>query len=308
MILYAVLACVLTVMCVPLISQFMKTHSIVGKDVHKPMTPQIPEMGGLSYIISLSIVCVIAWILLHSLLYLVALSVMVVAALIGAYDDLRGISQSRKVLLSCGAGIPLLFFIEDTTIDFIIVSVDFSWFYYVLVIIGVAACSNATNILAGFNGEEAGLGAIAAGSVGVCSMILGKEVPQLLLFSLCAALLAFLIFNKYPAYIFPGDIGTLPIGGLIAASVIIGKIELLGFSALLLPITEFFLKMGVWFKGKKYGPTKVVKGRLIPPPYLSIANFLTKRLILTEKILVYLLWILGGISGVVTFFLSFLMK
>jgi UDP-N-acetylglucosamine--dolichyl-phosphate N-acetylglucosaminephosphotransferase len=308
MILYAMLAGALTLICVPGVSQFMKAHSVVGKDVHKSMTPEIPEMGGLSYIISLSIVFFMAWVLLDSPFYMAALSVMVITALIGAYDDLRGMNQSRKVLLSCSAGIPLLFLIEDTSIDFLIASVDFSWTYYVLVIIGVAACSNATNILAGFNGEEAGLGAVAAGSLGLCSMVLGREVPQVLLFSLCAALLAFLIFNKYPAYIFPGDIGTLPIGSLIAASVIIGKIELLGVIALLLPVTEFFLKMSVWFKGKTYGPTKVVKGRLVPPPYLSIANFLTKRLSLTEKTLVYMLWILGGICGAVAFSLSFLMK
>ncbi|MBU7044002.1 MAG: hypothetical protein HXS47_10455 [Theionarchaea archaeon] len=308
MILYAALAFVLTLILVPTVSQYMKHHGIVGKDVHKSMEPDVPEMGGLSYIISLSIILFLAWLLLHSLLYVGILSVLILTALIGAYDDLKGLSQSVKVLLTALAGIPLLFFVEDTTIHLMVISLDVSWVYYILVLLGVAACSNATNILAGFNGEEAGLGAIAAGSLGVCSLILGREAPQLVLFSLCAALLAFLIFNAYPAYIFPGDIGTLPIGSLIAVCVIIGKYELLGIIALFLPITEFFVKMGVWFRGKEYGPTKVVKGRLIPPPYLSVANFLTKRLHLTEKTLVYILWILGGICGIITIILSFFIQ
>jgi UDP-N-acetylglucosamine--dolichyl-phosphate N-acetylglucosaminephosphotransferase len=307
MILYVALAFVLTLMLVPGISQFMKRHSITGEDVHKSLKPEIPEMGGLSYVFSLSVVLFMAFILLHSPLYVGALSVLLLTALIGAYDDLRGLNQSHKVLYTCIAGIPLLFFVEDTTIDFFVVSLDFSWAYYFLVLMGVAACSNATNILAGFNGEEAGLGAIAAGSLGMCSIILGREEPQLLLFSLCASLLAFLIFNKFPAFIFPGDIGTLPIGGLIAASVVLGKMELLGVIALLPAIIEFFLKMGVWFKGKEYGPTQVVKGRLIPPPYLSVANFFTKRFNLTEKILVYMLWTLGGVCGLIVIFLSFVM-
>ncbi|MBU7032955.1 MAG: hypothetical protein HXS53_10520 [Theionarchaea archaeon] len=308
MILYVLLAFVLTLMLVPGISQFMKHHSITGKDVHKTLQPEIPEMGGLSYVSSLTVVLLMAFILLHSLLYVGALSVLMLTALIGAYDDLRGLHQFHKVVLTCSAGIPLLFFVEDTTIDFILISMDLSWAYYLLVPLGVAACSNATNILAGFNGEEAGLGAIAAGSLGMCSILLGREEPQLLLFSLSASLLAFLIFNKFPAYIFPGDIGTLPIGGLIAASVVLGKMELLGVIALLPPIIEFFLKMSVWFRGKEYGPTKVVKGRLIPPPYLSVANFFTKRFNLTEKVLVYILWTLGGLCGLTTLFLSLFMK
>ena len=127
MILYVLLAFILTLMLVPGISQFMKRHSITGKDVHKSLQPEIPEMGGLSYVSSLAVVLLMAFILLHSLLYVGALSVLMLTALIGAYDDLRGLHQFHKVVLTCGAGIPLLFFVEDTTIDFILISLDLSF-------------------------------------------------------------------------------------------------------------------------------------------------------------------------------------
>ncbi len=308
MILYAVSAFVFTLIATPKIAQYMKAHKITGRDVHKPVSPEIPEMGGLSYILSLTMIFGLAYFLLDNPVYLSALSVVLFSAIIGIYDDLKGLNQTRKLLLTLFVGIPLLFFVEDTSVDFIFFSLDFFWGYYVLVLLGVAACANATNILAGFNGEEAGIGAIASFSVGACCIILGKEVPQLLLFSLSGALLAFLIFNRYPAHIFPGDTGTLPIGALIAASVIIGKIEVLGVIALLPPIAEFFLKLQTWFKGKEYGPTQVENGILHPPPYTSVANTLTRSFTLTEKTLVIILWALGGFCGLMAISAAFLMK
>lgn len=308
MILYAVTAFVITVMITPQIAQTMKKHHMTGKDVHKPIQPDIPEMGGLSYILSLTIVFSLAFFLLHQLQFLAAVCVILLSALIGAYDDLKGVSQAKKLVLTSFVGVPLLFFVEDTSVNFILFTVDFSWGYYILILLAVAACSNATNILAGFNGEEAGMGAIASFCLGVSCFLLNKQVPQLLLFSLSASLLAFLIFNRYPAHIFPGDIGTLPIGALIAVSVIFGKIELLGFFALLPAITEFFLKVRIWFKGREYGPTRIVKGRLFPPPYLSVANVLTRKIPLTEKTLVIVLWALGGICGIISISAAFLIR
>lgn len=308
MILYAVLAFVITVIATPQIAQIMKKYNITGRDVHKPIQPDVPEMGGLSYIVSLTIVYSLAFFLLHSYEFLAAAAVLLLSALIGAYDDIKGITQTKKLVLTLFVGIPLLFFVEDTAVNFIIFSVDFSSAYYILVLLAVAACSNATNILAGFNGEEAGMGAIASFCLGVCCILLTKEISQLLLFSLSASLFAFLIFNKYPAHIFPGDVGTLPIGALIAASVIIGKIEILGFFALLPAIVEFFLKLRIWFKGKTYGPTRVVKGRLYPPPYVSVANVLTSQVPLTERTLVIVLWALGGICGIISISAAFLIR
>lgn len=307
MLLYYALAFVITLLVTPTIAKTMKTHNITGKDVHKPIQPEIPEMGGLSYICGLTVVIGLAFFFMHEPQYAAALSVLLLTACIGTYDDLKGLNQIKKLILTLFVGIPLFFFVEDTSVDFIVGSVDFSWVYYILVLLGVAACANATNILAGFNGEETGLGGIASFSLGICCIILNLKVPQLLLFSLSLSLFAFLIFNKYPAHIFPGDVGTLPIGALIAVSVIFGKIELLGFIALLPAITEFFLKMRIRFTGKEYGPTKVVNGKLYPPPYLSVANVLTRKFSLTEKTLVYTLWILGGICGIISVSIAFFM-
>jgi UDP-N-acetylglucosamine--dolichyl-phosphate N-acetylglucosaminephosphotransferase len=307
MILYYGLAFVITLLVTPRVAQIMKARGITGTDVHKPIQPEIPEMGGLSYIISLTMVFGLAFLFLDEPKFLAAVSVLLLSALIGAYDDLRGVHQMKKVVLTLAAGVPLFFFVEDTFVHFIFFSVDFSWGYYILILLAVSACANATNILAGFNGEEAGLGAIASFFLGASCLLLNRDISQLLLFSLCASLLAFLLFNKYPAHIFPGDIGTLPIGALIATAVIFGKIEVLGFVALLPAITEFFLKLRIRFTGKSYGPTEVVRGVLRPPPYTSVANILTRTFVLTEKTLVIVLWIIGGISGAISLSMAFLM-
>ena len=308
MILYAGCAFIITLIATPRIIRLMKQHGITGKDVHKPVQPDIPEMGGLSYIMSLIVVFSFAFLLLDDVTYVVVLLVVLISALIGAYDDLKGLQQMQKVILSFAVGVPLLFLVEDTSVNFLFFSFDFSWSYYILVVLAVSACSNATNILAGFNGEEAGMGAIASLSLGICCIILDRAASQLLLFSLSASLMAFLIFNRYPAHTFPGDIGTLPIGALIAGAVILGKIELLGFVVLLPAILEFFLKLRISFKGKQYGPTTVKKGILYPPPYISVANVFTQKFKLTEKALVYTLWTLEGFFGFISISTALLIR
>ncbi|HII96032.1 MAG TPA: UDP-N-acetylglucosamine--dolichyl-phosphate N-acetylglucosaminephosphotransferase, partial [Candidatus Methanofastidiosum sp.] len=119
--------------------------------------------------------------------------------------------------------------------------------------------------------------------------------------------LAFLIFNKYPAKIFPGDIGTLIVGAIIASFSIIKHIEIIGVILLLPQIMEFLFKSMKRFGGKKYGPTKVDnKGILYPQKYLSVANLLTSHFKLTEKSLVLIIWLIGAIFGIMAIIITYL--
>ena len=73
--------------------------------------------------------------------------------------------------------------------------------------IAVSICSNLTNMLAGLNGIESGLGVISMTSLTISCIILGKYDVAIISMSMLGTLIAFLYYNKYPAKVFPGDTG-----------------------------------------------------------------------------------------------------
>ncbi|MFQ6089110.1 MAG: multidrug transporter [Candidatus Methanofastidiosia archaeon] len=305
---YTILSFIPTFIATPKIAKFLGERGITGVDVHKEEKPDIPEMGGISVFIGIFAGFTLIFFSSRDLRVLSAFATIFVLFGVGVLDDLRGISQKTKVFLSLFAGLFLIPFVKDTSIDFLLLSIDFSYLYYLLVILGVAAASNSTNLLAGFNGEETGLGVISTLSLITISRIFGVEISQLILFPLLGVLLAFLKYNLYPAKVFPGDCGTLLIGGGIASAVILGKLEFFGFLVLLPQIIEFFLKFKVRFSSKSYGPTRVKDGILIPPKHPSLANLLSKRFKLNEKKLVMIIWSIGGFFGSFSIILAILFR
>ncbi|MEA1993658.1 MAG: hypothetical protein U9N35_04605 [Euryarchaeota archaeon] len=279
-----------------LTARYMRSIGRVGRDLHKPYTVHIPESCGIAFIIPYMIFLLY----LQEFYFFLTLGFI---TLIGIYDDFKGIPQLLKVFLCFLAGMPLIFSVESTVISFLFFSIDFSYLYYLLVPIGITAAANSTNILAGFNGEAIGSGIIAGTALALSLSVIGKDPEMAVPF--IAVLLAFLVFNGYPSRVFPGDAGTLAIGGVIAGIGILTKMEFIAAVCLFPQILEFFLKLRIGFSGKSYGPTKIENGVLVPPPYLSIANFLTSHLRLNEKRLILLIWSISAIFGCAAVFLSF---
>ena len=279
-----------------LTAKYMESIGRMGKDIHKPYDIWLPESCGIAFIIPYMIFLLY----IREFYFFMTLGLI---ALIGFYDDFRGISHRKKVVLCFLAGIPLIFSVENRGITFILCELDFSYLYYILVPVGIAAAANATNILAGFNGEPVGSGIIASTALAVSMIVIGKDHSIILPF--IAVLTAFLIFNKYPSKVFPGDAGTLGIGCVIAGIGILNKVEFIAAVCLFPQILEFFLKLRVRFSGKSYGATKIKNGILVPPKYLSVANFLTSHFRLNEKKLILLIWTISAIFGGIAVCLSF---
>ena len=134
----------------------------------------------------------------------------------------------------------------------------FQW----LVVVGTA---NATNITDGLDGLAAGCMIITGLTLGVFCYVTGRpdwtaylNLPHVQAASemavvaaaLAGACLGFLWYNAYPAKVFMGDSGSLPIGGLLAWMALVSKQELV------LPLIGcvFFLSLGTswlqtfWFR------------------------------------------------------------
>jgi phospho-N-acetylmuramoyl-pentapeptide-transferase len=93
------------------------------------------------------------------------------------------------------------------------------WLLFPLAVVAIAGTANAVNLTDGMDGLAGGLSVIAVGAL----VLLFPGAPageKAVAFSLCGALVAFLVFNRYPARVFMGDTGALAIGYALAAMAI----------------------------------------------------------------------------------------
>ena len=233
---------------------------LVGKDMNKYAQPEVAEGGGISVVIGITLG-------LFSYLFLKAfiitpthlveiysvISVILLAGLLGFADDIlgwkKGIRQRRKVLLSAAIALPMmtLTLLHPEYNTFSSWGIPL-WFYALIMVpIGIIGASNAVNMVAGYNGLEAGLGAIILATLAIQAYILQEMWVAYMAIIGVAALLGFLYFNWYPAKVFPGDSLSYSLGAYIGALVILGNIEI--FGVLLFPL--FFLDFILYFKARK---------------------------------------------------------
>jgi phospho-N-acetylmuramoyl-pentapeptide-transferase len=120
---------------------------------------------------------------------------------------------------------------------------QYTWIVYVLIVTFIiTAVSNATNLTDGLDGLAAGTSAIIGTTLAILAYLSGNiifsqylniiHIPnlgELVVFctAFVGACVGFLWYNAYPAQIFMGDTGSLPIGALIAVLAIMIRKELL---------------------------------------------------------------------------------
>lgn len=104
---------------------------------------------------------------------------------------------------------------------------DLGWFYYPFVVIILIGASNAVNFTDGVDGLLSGTSAIAFSAYTLIALKLVEYDVAIFSAAMIGAVLGFLVYNAHPAKIFMGDMGSLGIGGGIAAVAILTKTELL---------------------------------------------------------------------------------
>jgi UDP-N-acetylglucosamine--dolichyl-phosphate N-acetylglucosaminephosphotransferase len=143
--------------------------------------------------------------------------------------------------------------------------VDFGLFFVVVLIpLGVTVPANLTNMLAGFNGMEAGMGIVMFATTLLFGVLRGSLEMALISAAMLGALIAFLKYNWYPARVFIGDIGNLSIGTALAVAVILGNVEPVGFILVLPYLVDFAIKAYNRFPSTKWWGVPDAKGRLMP--------------------------------------------
>ncbi len=170
---------------------------------------------------------------------------------IGIIDDLLGwqhggLRRRFRLLLCFLAAIPLMVINAGySTVSLPIIGKTNLGLIYPLVLIpiGIVGATTTFNFLAGFNGLETGQGILILIGMSIVAYFIGKSWLALIGLCMIFSLLAFWIFNKYPAKIFPGDVLTYPVGGLIAIMAILGNFEKIAVFFFIPYILETVLKL-----------------------------------------------------------------
>jgi len=133
-------------------------------------------------------------------------------------------------------------------------AVDLGLLYPFFVIPAViVVASNASNMIAGFNGLESGLSLIMTFTLGYYAFISGATIYAYLCALFFVSVLGFWVFNKYPARVFPGDTFTYSSGAFLGAIAIFADLEKV-LVILFIPFAiEFFLKLRGRFKKESFG-------------------------------------------------------
>ncbi|NPU87151.1 hypothetical protein [Methanothrix sp.] len=229
---------------------------LLGWDMHKPGRPKVPEMGGVplvfGFVLGVLVYIGIETFYLNSYRYtpiLAALCTVLMACIIGIMDDIlgwkAGLRQWQKPMFMLFAAMPMMVInAGHTTMSLPLIGrVDWGILYPLVIIpIGVVGASNAFNMVAGYNGLEAGMGVIIFAALGYAGLVMGKTSAAALSIIMLGSLLAFLYFNRYPARVFPGDTMTYSVGALAACVAILGDIEKIAVTLFIPYAIDFFMQ------------------------------------------------------------------
>ncbi|MHA1375249.1 MAG: hypothetical protein ACTSR7_13265 [Promethearchaeota archaeon] len=233
---------------IPHVIKLMIKKNYVGYDIHKNSKPQVAESGGISIVIGYSvtsILLILAFPLFSNEIFVLLVSV-ILSGIIGFLDDRIKLKSRYKVLLILFTG--MIFFIanffgfiyiESPTIPFL-GKLRLTIIYPLLAPLIVAIFGNTVNMLEGYNGEGSGTCLIALISLFISGLIWNSAEAILFTTTGIAVLIPFFHYNKYPAKIFPGDVGTLSMGTIIAGVALFGSLEAAVFCALLIHVFNSF--------------------------------------------------------------------
>ncbi len=213
---------------------------------------QTPSMGGIFIIIS-TLITIILWAKLTNIYVIISILTIVLFSIIGFIDDYskiiykNGIHAKTKFALQITSAIIIsILLIKFTNIESCIylpffknINIKLGYLFILWSILVIVSTSNAVNLTDGLDG-------LAIGSIipnfllfSIIIYLAGNQITSNYLnipFCNCAELsiissilagssLGFLWYNSYPAYVFMGDTGALPLGAILGTIAIISKHE-----------------------------------------------------------------------------------
>lgn len=262
----------LTIMAMPIVIGFFRTKQLgqttrdEGPKWHEVKTGT-PTMGGIVFLVAaiISTIWVSIWQNVFSIGIVLTLFILILYGLLGFLDDFikvfkkrnLGLTSKQKLIGQILGGV--LFFgvtlYENipTELAFPFVgTVDIGWFYGLFIIFWLVGFSNAVNLTDGLDGLVAGTASIAYGAYAIIAWNQQQFDILIVCLTVIGGLIGFFFFNKKPAKIFMGDVGSLALGGGLAAIsillhqewslLLIGLVFVMETASVMIQVTSFKLR------------------------------------------------------------------
>jgi len=214
-------------------------------------------MGGLIFLIGSLISYFIFFNTKYNVIATLCLFSFLGYGLLGFLDDFlkikfkhnEGLKAYQKFIGQVGIAVILSVFIyksnivgSEIYIPFMYKTINIGWWVIPFVILFYVAVTNAVNLTDGLDGLAGGISFVVLFVVSIIisliidsisnlgeGFLLVSEYTNLIVFlgGVVGSLLAYLVFNSYPAKIFMGDTGSLALGGLIASVFALTRLYLL---------------------------------------------------------------------------------
>lgn len=295
----------------------------IGKDMNKLGRPEVAELGGIPVFLGFSLSICISLLLYFDLIsvglnFAEIMCLLVLIFLIfflGLTDDIlgwkKGIRQWQHFVVPMIFSTPLIVYLlisgrSELFIPFIgVISVGIIY-PLIMVPIAVTATTNVTNLLAGFNGLEVGMGIIIFFTISIFAVVQGSISIVIILAAWIGGLLGIYRYNKYSAKIFVGDIVTLINGAIIGISAIMLKLELLIAFLIIIFIIEFVIKLKHSFATECFGVPQQDGTLKSSPAGGSLTHFVLGLGKFTEKKVVSIFLLMQVIVSIVTILIYFI--
>ncbi len=198
-----------------------------------------PTMGGLVFI-PVAILASIAVTGFSPALY-AALLVTIGCGLIGFLDDYGKIAHGRSLGLKARSKMGALVILTallvialhrfglystEIQVPFLNIEFDLGVFHPFFIFLVIAATSNSVNLTDGLDGLAAGASIPGLGAFMIIAWQAGIPAVGVFCAALAGSCLGFLLYNRYPARLFMGDVGSLALGGAFAAIAVVTGTEL----------------------------------------------------------------------------------
>ncbi|MGT2934070.1 phospho-N-acetylmuramoyl-pentapeptide-transferase [Streptococcus catagoni] len=274
-----VISLILTALAMPYFIRYYQYKKIGGQQMHEDVKQHLakagtPTMGGTVFLLVATFVSLLFSLVNfrqgHSLgLISGILAIVVIYGFIGFLDDFlkifkqmnEGLTAAQKLTLQIVGGL-IFYFLHVgpngiNAINIFGFSLHLGIFYIFFVLFWVVGFSNAVNLTDGIDGLASISVVISLATYGVIAFQQKQFDVLLLIGVMIGALLGFFIFNKKPAKIFMGDVGSLALGAMLAAIsialrqewtlLIIGIVYVFETSSVMLQVSYFK------YTKKKYG-------------------------------------------------------
>ncbi|QEE15406.1 hypothetical protein DSAG12_01231 [Promethearchaeum syntrophicum] len=302
----------------PPLIKWIKKKGWIGYDIHKKSRTATPESGGIGIAIALIIGSIIIGIFYSELWMevIVFIITIIFAGVIGFIDDRKQFSPKKKIILLIISGLPVFIFnlpiigwiSVNSPVLPILGQLRLNLIYPFVLPFIVLILTNTVNMLEGYNGEGSGTTSIATFFMIIAAIMIKSSEGVLFGAIILGAGLAFYFFNRFPAKVFPGDVGTLTIGAAIAMLGILGSLEVAMILVMLPHIFNSFYVIAsehgfkeshsvkikdIFIDDEDFIHASLEHGSSLTLPRLILANGKLK-----EKDLVNNIMALSGISGI----------